>query len=333
MRLTECDRAKGLAIFLVVMGHLSRTAPPGNSWYDVLKFDIVYMFHMGFFFCISGFLASYTLPSIRSVRDYTHYARRRFLRFFPGFLVYGLAMLCAKSLLGAWTTVENPPPSFLRGLMDILLCPMRSCAGELWFIYVLLLFSLCLPVAWRATKGKMAVLLPFLAVLHFAPGSDLFALNLAGSYAFFFVLGACAARQYEVFGALVDRWGKWLLPACALSFTIPLTGLDHAVMRFSYPFATLLIGSLSVPTLWYVVRSRVLPVRGLFECLGMFSYSIYMMHFMALGLLRMGLHSLGSLEGWQFPVVAPLLLAGGLSVPVYVKRRVLPHVPVLDAII
>ena len=50
----DIDRAKGLAILLVVFGHLMASGyPRGNAWYDTAK-DIVYTFHMPFFMYLSG---------------------------------------------------------------------------------------------------------------------------------------------------------------------------------------------------------------------------------------------------------------------------------------
>src|SRR5689334_2199437 len=49
LRLTDIDRAKGLAIILVVFGHLvpHGTLPQGQEWYDVL-WVAIYRFHMPF---------------------------------------------------------------------------------------------------------------------------------------------------------------------------------------------------------------------------------------------------------------------------------------------
>ena len=56
-RLLDLDRAKGLAIFLVVIGHIvARNGPKGNSWYADLQ-EIIYTFHMPFFMYLSGFVA------------------------------------------------------------------------------------------------------------------------------------------------------------------------------------------------------------------------------------------------------------------------------------
>ena len=55
-RLTDLDRAKGLAILLVVFGHLvPQEDPAGVTWYDPIRIAI-YLFHMPFFMYLSGYV-------------------------------------------------------------------------------------------------------------------------------------------------------------------------------------------------------------------------------------------------------------------------------------
>jgi fucose 4-O-acetylase-like acetyltransferase len=53
-RRLDLDRAKGLAIVLVVLGHVvARDQPPGVEWYEPFRYAI-YRFHMPFFLYLSG---------------------------------------------------------------------------------------------------------------------------------------------------------------------------------------------------------------------------------------------------------------------------------------
>jgi fucose 4-O-acetylase-like acetyltransferase len=57
-RRADIDRAKGLAILLVVFGHLvARADPAGVDWYEPLR-RAVYAFHMPFFLYLSGLVAA-----------------------------------------------------------------------------------------------------------------------------------------------------------------------------------------------------------------------------------------------------------------------------------
>src|SRR3954466_10243865 len=76
-RLTDIDRAKGIAIILVVFGHLvpHGTLPAGQEWYDVI-WVAIYRFHMPFFMYLSGFV--FCLAGSQRVLAANGYAR--FLR-------------------------------------------------------------------------------------------------------------------------------------------------------------------------------------------------------------------------------------------------------------
>ena len=77
-RLYDIDRAKGLAILLVVLGHLvARGEPPKDAdWYLFLKL-IIYKFHMAFFMFLSGVIFNYTYKDISNLIEYKKYACKR----------------------------------------------------------------------------------------------------------------------------------------------------------------------------------------------------------------------------------------------------------------
>ena len=76
-RLLDVDKSKGLAIFLVVFGHIVATKPPDNNeWYVLLKY-FIYKFHMPFFMYLSGIIFAYTYKKITSVKEYLNYLYRR----------------------------------------------------------------------------------------------------------------------------------------------------------------------------------------------------------------------------------------------------------------
>jgi len=66
-RLDDVDSAKGLAIFLVVLGHISGgvSFPPNSDWYILLN-RAIYQFHMSFFMFLSGLVFFYTYRPIRT---------------------------------------------------------------------------------------------------------------------------------------------------------------------------------------------------------------------------------------------------------------------------
>ena len=105
-RWAELDRAKGLAIILVVFGHLvAREDPAGVAWYGPLRM-VVYLFHMPFFFYLSGYVAVLAGLDRASWRDLLG---RRAVRLLGPFLGFGLAILLGKLALGPFVMVHNLP--------------------------------------------------------------------------------------------------------------------------------------------------------------------------------------------------------------------------------
>lgn len=70
MRLPDIERAKGLAILLVVFGHVvAREAPAGNEWYTFSK-SAVYSFHMAFFMFLSGLVFFMRAEPVAGLQEY-----------------------------------------------------------------------------------------------------------------------------------------------------------------------------------------------------------------------------------------------------------------------
>ena len=105
-RLADIDRAKGLAIFLVVLGHLSREAAPGHEWYMALK-DGLYQFHMPFFMCLSGVTMYVSYRHVADAGAYFAYVRAKFLRLMPAFFLFGLLVLLGKEVASNFMPVDN----------------------------------------------------------------------------------------------------------------------------------------------------------------------------------------------------------------------------------
>src|SRR3984957_20836432 len=161
-RLDDIDSAKGLAIVLVVLGHLvggdGGSLPKDFYWYVLIN-RAIYEFHMPFFMFLSGYIFLYTYTPIRTVRDYGHYAVRKFWRFGPPFLLFGGLMIAGKVIGQHYLRVNSPPESFWQGFEGILIRPMASHAASLWYVYALLVFQFLLPVALWLSRGRLEPLL------------------------------------------------------------------------------------------------------------------------------------------------------------------------------
>jgi fucose 4-O-acetylase-like acetyltransferase len=127
-RLTEIDRAKGLAILLVVVGHLVAGDPPkGNAWFEQLV-TIIYSFHMPFFMYLSGFVMLYTFRGLDTKRSYLDYSFGKFKRLAPGFFCFAIIILTGKLLASQVVHVDYQSTCMLQGVFFIVLTHGQSAA-------------------------------------------------------------------------------------------------------------------------------------------------------------------------------------------------------------
>jgi fucose 4-O-acetylase-like acetyltransferase len=94
--LVDIERAKGLAIILVVIGHIVAREPPANNeWYVVLK-TAIYAFHMPFLMYLGGLVFFHVGDAVNPRPSYGAYLIRRAERLLIPFLSLGLLILLGK---------------------------------------------------------------------------------------------------------------------------------------------------------------------------------------------------------------------------------------------
>ena len=326
-RLTEIDRAKGLAILLVVIGHLivGTHKPEGNAWFEQLV-TIIYSFHMPFFMYLSGFVMLYTFKPLESKRDYFDYSLGKFKRLAPGFFCFALIILLGKILVSQFLHVDNQPAELIQGVVDIVLTPGLSAAKGLWFIYVLFEFYLLAPLILFVFGGRPIGLVIVGLVVYFLPSTPLFMLDGAFEYLVYFGIGATIAHHFSRVQTWLDKYSVQLF----IVFTLSLFLLEYSPL--AYPVTKLIIGCLSIPAIHALIRMAPFSNSNLFLGWGLVSYAIYLMNTIAIGFTKGVLLQFVSWDGTNFLFVAPILLAAGFYGPILVKRYVLPYVRPLDRI-
>ena len=329
-RLLDIDRAKGLAIFLVVLGHLSREVTPATAWYMALK-DALYQFHMPFFMCLSGVTMYMSYKHIEGARAYLDYVRAKFLRLMPAFFLFGILVLLGKELASNFVPVDNMHADLASGAWLILTRPITSSAGFLWYIYTLFLFYAAMPLLMRIGAASPLYLLPLAAALHFVPldkaVADWFMFSQFAEYLLYLVAGFCIARYYDAWAQVLDRFGMWFIAGFA--------GLLGAFVAFGP--ATLfgsktVLGLAAIPALHALVRFPWAERGGWLARLGAFSFTIYLFNLLFVGLVKgVATRLLGADDAW-FPLLALAMLLSGLLLPMILSNGVLQRVPWLDRI-
>lgn len=321
-RHSDLDRLKGLAILLVVIGHIvSRDPPADAAWYETMK-AAIYLFHMPLFMFLCGLVAGITEKPVSTLADYRQYAGKKIFRLMPAYALFSVLVFAGKFIGGRILHVDNPVRSPLE-YFQVLLDPHDSYCAYLWFIQVLLAFYLLLPIANRLTGQRLSWLLPICLLGQWPDLPSWFAFSSLAEYSFVFVAGVLAGRNYGAYSNAVDRLGHF---AVAPFVVLLCFGVAWDVPKF-------LLGVLSIPACHAIVRLRWTDRGGILRMLGLFTFPIYLMNTLCIGVTKGVLLRFTTWDGIHFYWFGLLLLAAGTIGPILVKRWLLSRSSWLDRIV
>ena len=314
--LIDIERLTGLTILLVVVGHLvtgQDINAPGLEWYKFLK-RYIYSFHMPLFMFVSGFLFYYTLPKFSNKKDYWHYVRKKIIRLFPSYLIFSMIIFIAKLLLSNHLEVDNNISGFNEFFM-VLYNPVRSFAGSLWYVYVLFQFYLIFPIILKYLKPLVVLFISF--PLYYVKLTDLFAVNFFLEFLFFFSLGVFIADNYEKYKALLLKYG--------IPFMLLFVGLS--ISFYFTPIPKIVMGLCSVPALHTFVLLIKNPKYKLLSTLGAFSFSIYLMNTLVMGLVKAVGFKFFEISYSNFLFIALIMVFLGSIIPILIKKYIINKIP------
>lgn len=319
-RLTELDIAKGIAIALVVFGHITaRSYPLGNEWYKILR-EIIYMFHMPLFMCLCGIVMFYGYKSIDNVSEYLAFVNKKFFRLMPPYLVFGILIFIGKWTLQSVLYIDNP----VRHLSDIswvFVAPTRSVAAFLWFIYVLFLYYLTIPLLFKLCRENITVLLFFSFLFQFIHLTDYFALHRFAEYSFIFCFGAWVGMNYKTCVKFFDRY--WIV--------LSLLFIGALCMVVFIPIPKFIMGLCSAISIISLARNWPrLYKSSVFQILGKYVFTIYLLNTICIGLVKAVLWKFFKWDFENFLIYIPILTAAGLGGPILLKKYIFRHVPLVD---
>lgn len=319
----ECiDAAKGLAIALVVWGHVvARDMPVDARWYEVSK-QVVYTFHMPFFMFLSGLLFFRSLNPVQDWRGVGAAVGRRFWRLMPAYFLFAAIVIVGKWLAQHFVHVDNPVISW-SGVIAVIFYPVDSPAAFLWYVHTLFLLSALSLVVMHAAGGRLAPLVMLAVGAQVVEFPDFLGFSRVSYFMPFFVAGGLAVTNWLRYVDHIDRFGK---------FWVLVFGAALVCYAVGFP-ATLLAAASSVPALHFASRRSAGTLRRLLVWLGGYSFAIYLMNTMAIGATKATLAPFFAWRGVEFALVyAPVLMLAGLLLPVFAKRFFIPRLPWLDRI-
>ncbi len=324
-RRDDIDRAKGLAILLVVFGHLvARGDPAGVTWYEPLR-HAVYAFHMPFFLYLSGLAAAYSGNLLAPRGGFPGLLRARARRLLLPFFGLGLLIVLGKVAAARVMVVDHAPASLASGLSALVWHTADSPALSIWYLFVLFSVSLAAPAFLRGQPARLPALLLLALALYAAPLPEYLYLDRIGRYAVFFILGAWAGTRGAAWLAFVDRtWPAWMAVFLAALAAIAAGGA-------AWPEVTVLLpaGILSMPALHGLVRHSAASSETLLW-LGRYCFVIYLFNTVCIGLAKGLLLHVLRWTAPDFPALAAALMLAGLFGPVALKHFLLRRIARLD---
>jgi len=324
-RLSEIERAKGLAIVLVVFGHLvARDGPRDVTWYEPLR-GAVYLFHMPFFFYLSGFVAFRSGAVTIRAAQWSALACRRAARLLVPFLLFGVTIVLAKRALTGLIAVDNVPASTIEGLADLVWSTRHSPAMTVWYLIALFVYCLVTPaIVWLGGVRPVIALAAF--VVYLLPAPPVAYLDRICGYWVFFIAGCLAAKAGNGWTSLLDRRCREALAIfLVLLGAAACLGVDSSRRGWM-----LVVGLASMPAIHGLVRSPPMNMSRTLMFLGRMSFAIYLFNTPCIGLAKGVMLRLLSWDGAGFLLFAPVLLISGLMGPILVKRFIAPKFPALD---
>ena len=329
VRREDLDRAKGLGIALVVLGHIvARSPPPGDAWFEYVKSG-VYQFHMPFFMYLSGYVAFLTGSARASPDTWLALFAKRAVRLLVPFLIVGLLIAGGKAALGSYLHIDNPADAGLADVINLVWHTDRSVALSIWYMAVLFILSCLTPMFLWVLRGNSLALLGIAAVLYCLPIPPIAYLDRAATYFIFFVIGGLAADAGERWLRAMDR--NVTVSLIALLALVAGTLVIYAQGELSYAGISLLVcGIVSMPALHGLMRKSPWSSSRTLLTLGAFSFVIYLLNTPCIGLAKALMWKVAPWDGLNFLIYAPVLLAAGILLPIAIKVWMLRRAPVLD---
>lgn len=320
--LADIERAKGLAIILVVIGHIvAREPPKDNEWYVALK-SAIYLFHMPFFMYLGGLVFFHIGDALHPRPSYWTYLIRRAERLLVPFFSLGLLILLGKLVAERFLHVDNAPGGLWDGLRSLFWTTGQSPATSVWYILVIFVYCAVTPLLVKLSQRRLWPALLLAAVLHFLTVPEIAYLDRLAYFFIYFMIG-CATGKYRT---QVMQFIDTTLPVSGLVFSVSLV---LATMQVEPVLLGAICALSSLAFIHGLMRTTWLDHSDALIWFGKYSFAIYLFNTLTIGLAKGVLLKIAPWDGSNFLWFFPILLLSGLIGPVLFKKALLDRFAVL----
>ena len=316
---TFLDIAKGLAIILVIVGHVIQGS--SENFDDLLWFRVIYSFHMPLFVFLSGAVAAIAFQSdsvqhgmkaaIQQAK--TKIAKavvRLLLPFIAWCLINQLIYHHSDSMISTLILAFRRPDTALWFLLAIFYCIVLAALFNIFFsvIYRLSRRGVLKGVAKWICDGRVQIILMMLiwwAIREHTPRGA--GLSLIRPYFIYYVLGI---GFYKYLYLKISTWKylpAWiifivLIPFWSRTAADNIDGVIWIPLELSYFYAGLVALSGSFLILGiakWISETNIKPIKSFLILCGQLSLGIYAIHYFFLA--------------YSPVVIAPLLMSVGIA--------------------
>ncbi len=323
-RYTEIDIARGVGIFLVVLGHSIKQTGVQAGWIRMLIY-LIYSFHMPLFFCLSGFVSAKLLTMNRAER--IGYIKARAVRLLVPYFFIGLLYVPVKLRLSDMAI----KPFQVTDIWKLLIG--QNPDVSLWFLYVLFLIEVICALFVNTFNFRSVWYGSFfLSVASYWANLDV----RTPKYLFFFLVGIWVRLKFEDCrkeGYEYAMDGQELLAFLALvAYTAAVVFLYRTTITITMVFT----GMCGIYLVLWISSRLVYNIDGekremgrfarMLQTLGLWSMDIYILHEPVMTVLKLLLWNKLALN---YILCTFLIFLGALCIPMPVSRWIVRKIPPL----
>lgn len=315
----EMNIARGIGIFLVVLGHSFPDAQMGieNNLYAYI-FRFIYSFHMPLFFFISGFV-SIKLLSLKSFKDKINGIKSKFIRLMVPYFAISVPSLVLKYLFADLSYVKF---DFNNSILNIFLGENPN--GGLWFLYTLFTIAL---ITILLNKVDIKYLLAIFLILAVLPiqYTGLFKINRLCANGLYYLLGIYINKKYELFKSkFIEK--KYILIMLTLLIFINIFNISTrsiiVLMAISGIYLTLVLS--------IAISKYKNTVRNSLNLLGEYSYDIYLISYFIQIPIRVIFYT--KLD-FNYEIIILAMFILGIIIPIAISKYIVRNSKILSALI